>query len=279
MAVDERKVEEFEERYKEVVFNRITELSSVYSKVVDMVQTNGKDIDGLNTDLPNIGITLNNKVGEMNREFKKYELSIFAYKVENYGPLRQNYITSSLVGDAIIEDMIEKTNKAMKALDGYNDVIINSIERKNRHSSRAVEKVGPMRRFFAIIRGLMMGDSKYDIEKYTPEEICAMNSCLEDYRYIDEKLWKYRLKDNLVPSVVNYIKKQGYKKNTICSLMDSDIIPVFEKLNFRNLIPELEEKVQEECDEDDLFSLSEKSKNWNNSMRRTFRSVTNGNGN
>ena len=61
--------------------------------------------------------------------------------------------------------------------------------------------------------------------------------------------------------------------------MDSDIIPVFEKLNFRNLIPELEEKVQEECDEDDLFSLSEKSKNWNNSMRRTFRSVTNGNGN
>lgn len=279
MAVDERKVEEFEEKYKEIVFNRITELSSVYSKVVDMVQTNGKNIDGLNTDLPNIGITLNNKVGEMNREFKKCEISIFAHKVENYGPLRQNYVTSSLVGDALIEDMIGKTGRAMQALDGYNNVIINSMERKNKYSSKAVEKVGPMRRFFAIIRGLIMGDSQYDTEKYTPEEIGAMNSCLEDYRYIDEKLWKYSLKDNLVPSVINYIKKQGYNKNTIFSLMNSDIIPVFKKLNFNDLIPELEDKVEKEFQDDDLFSLSEKSKAWQHNMQRTLKGMTNENTN
>ena len=94
MSVNEQKVEEFENKYKETIFSKIGEAVESQQKTISLTSQNAKNIGQLNVDIPNASISTNNKIVEISQEFKKAGISMFSHKFETY-----DIVSSSLVGE------------------------------------------------------------------------------------------------------------------------------------------------------------------------------------
>ena len=110
MAIDNKQVKEFEDKYKSVLFGKVGEISSKQHELISQIHDLGKYVD-LESDLPNVGITLNNKLVELQHEFQNAGISMYSQKVEDYGLLKLNYVGASFIGDAIISDLINYEEK------------------------------------------------------------------------------------------------------------------------------------------------------------------------
>ena len=64
---------------------------------------------------------------------------------------------------------------------------------------------------------------------------------------IDEKIWDYNLKDNLVQSIVTSIRDQHLSLN-IPELLNEYIEPTLKKLGLEELIPQLQEELSKSQD-------------------------------
>jgi len=247
MAVDNKKVKEFEDKYKEVLFGKIGEISSQQCELISQIHDLGKYVD-LERDLPNLGITLNNKLVELQHDFENAGISIYSQKVENYGPFKLNFVGSSFIGDAIISDLINYANKGTQNLTEY-DKAMKKLTDKKVEKVQALEKTSPFRRFFAKIRNFFVPVKQEDLS-YTQEEIDSVNTHLSDYRETDNQLWKYNLRDNVIYSIVREIREQGYSVKDVPGLLDESVIPDLQKLGLADLIPQLQQTLIEEYKKD-----------------------------
>lgn len=247
MAVDNKEVKEFEEKYKEAIFGKIREISSNQNELISGIQKLGKFID-LESDLHNIGITLNNKLIELQHEFQNAGISIYSHKVEDYGLLKLNFVELSFIGDAIIVDLINYARKGTNNLYDYSKTMKEVTDKKVEKMQR-LEKASPLRRFFAKIRSFFVPVRQEDMT-YTPEEIESINSHLRDYRETDNQLWKYNLRDNIIISIVRKIRDKGYSAYIVPDLLKESVIPDLEKLGLSDLIPQLQQTLIEEYKKD-----------------------------
>ena len=109
--------------------------------------------------------------------------------------------------------------------------------------------MSPVRRLFERIRNFFVPVRQEELE-YTQEETDLVNSHLSDYKETDNQLWKYNLRDNIVPSIVNKVREQGYEAYTVPGLLEECVIPDLEKLGLADLIPQLQQKLIEEYKKD-----------------------------
>ena len=79
------------------------------------------------------------------------------------------------------------------------------------------------------------------------EDIEKAKSYLSEYMGIDEKIWDYNLKDNLVQSIVTSIRDQHLSLN-IPELLNEYIEPTLKKLGLEELIPQLQEELSKSQD-------------------------------
>ena len=247
MAVDNKEVKVFEDKYKKVLFGKIGEISSQQHELISQIHDLGKYVD-LERDLPNIGITLNNKLVELQHEFQSAGISMYSQKVEDYGLLKLNFVGASFVGDAIISDLINYASKGTQNLADYNKTM-KEITDKNVEKVQGLEKASPIRRFFAKIRNFFVPIKQEDLS-YTQEETHSVNTHLSDYRDTDNQLWKYNLRDNVISSIVKKIREQGYDAYTVPGLLEESVIPDLEKLGLTDLIPQLQQALVEEYKKD-----------------------------
>jgi hypothetical protein len=255
MPEDDIKVKEFEEKCKEKLFDRIRKIISEQAKIISNIQIVGEYVGGLERNLPNIGITLNNKLVELQHEFENAGLSIY---FQNNG-----FLGGSFIGTAIIEDLIDLAANGIQNLSDYSKT---ERETKNKKSAkvRELEKASPLRRFFGTIKNFFVPLKIEDI-LYTDEEIDAMNTHLLEYKDTDNKLWNYNLKDNIIPSIVRRIRMQGYADYTVPGLLEESVIPDLQKLGLSDLIPKLQEAIAEEYKKDwteqQIYQISEEDMN------------------
>lgn len=247
MAVDNKEVKEFEDKYKEVLFGKVREISSQQHQLISQIRQLGKYAD-LETDLPNLGTTLNNKLVILQHEFQDAGISMYSQKVEDYGPLKLNFVGSSYVGDAIIYDLINYASKGAQNLADYNKTM-KEVTDKKVEKVQALEKASPVRRFFAKLRNFFIPVKQEDLS-YTQEETNLVNSHLLDYINTDKQLWNYNLRDNAISSIVRKIREQRYYASGVPGLLEESVIPDLEKLGLADLIPQLQQALIEEYKKD-----------------------------
>ena len=95
-------IREYEETYRNVLFGKIQQLISRQTELIINIDKMGRFVD-LESGLPNIGITLHNKINELQNEFKKSGISMYACKNDETG-----FIDTPFLGTAIVYDLIEK---------------------------------------------------------------------------------------------------------------------------------------------------------------------------
>ena len=87
MTVSDEQVKEFEDEYKKTLFSEIDYLVSSQNQLFATIRKNQESI-GIKKDIPNMGITFNNKLIELSHIFQDAGISIYSSKTENYGPLK-----------------------------------------------------------------------------------------------------------------------------------------------------------------------------------------------
>jgi len=242
VAVDNKEVKEFEDKFKEALFGKVGEISSKQHELIAGIQESGKFVD-LESDWPNLGITLNNKLVELQHEFQNAGLSMYSQEFKDYG-----FVGSSFVGDAVIFDLINYASKGTQNLDDYTKTM-KEVTDKKVEKVQGLEKASPIRRFFAKIRSFFVPVKQEDMI-YTPEETESINSQLRDYRDKDNQLWKYNLRDYVIPSIVKKIREQGYHAFNVPGLLEESVIPDLQKLGLADLIPQLQQALIEEYKKD-----------------------------
>lgn len=82
----------------------------------------------------------------------------------------------------------------------------------------------------------------------SPESIDAAKRYISEYEDLDKKLWKYNLRDNIIPALTQLICPKGgliYLARAVPALVDEEIAPVLQQLGLGDLIPQLEDSLVE----------------------------------
>lgn len=156
MAIDDKKIKDFEAEHKKVLFDEIGNFSSNISKTILEIQKTKKYID-LDSDLPNIVIRLNNKLIELQHQFESIGLSMYSRKNEDY-----EMLSTSFVGDAVISDLLNYVIIGTQNLDAYAKTAFD-VTKKKVDTVQALEKVSPFRRFWARIKNFFVPIKQEDM--------------------------------------------------------------------------------------------------------------------
>lgn len=253
MAIDKKKVEEFEKQYKDTIFSKIGDISSKQFDAISQMTTNATNLGQSQVNIPNAIITLNNKLGELSHVFKKAGISMFSKELEDY-----DIVSTSFLGDAIIHDLIDKLVKSSDKLREYSKTIGNVSKQRNERLL-ALQNVSPIRKFFSRIRAFFVPVQPIDLS-LTEEEQATLDNSLQEYKDIDSQIWTYNLEDNIVQALVKEIagsQKIGnfdithqYSASTVPGLLEENIIPDLKKLGLEHLVPKLQEALVEEYKKD-----------------------------
>lgn len=78
--------------------------------------------------------------------------------------------------------------------------------------SNALEPISPIKRFFAKIRNFFFPKNKNTTLNFE-QETTESKKHLSEYREANERLYNYNLKDNLIPSIINYMMNNRIQCN------------------------------------------------------------------
>lgn len=251
-SITEKQIKAYEDREKKELYTALEELISGQTAFIQRAKDVGQYLN-FDTNIPNIGITFNNKLSELSQEFEQAGTSMYAEVNEEY-----DYIDSNMVGDAIIADMMGQLNTALDVLEKY-QVRSSEVSDKKADEVEAITKAGPIKKFFWKVRALFLSDAQIFQELWAkPEEIKEINSYLAKYRELDDKLFNYNLKDNVSESIINYIRSLNCDEELIPMIIDEQVAPTLNKLGLGKIIPEIEKEFQPEKKKSPLTS----NKSW-----------------
>lgn len=132
--------------------------------------------------------------------------------------------------------LYDQVSKAIEAIDKSTQNHHNILEEKNRELGLA--KTNPISNFFAKMRNLFGRNKIKGI--YGEKEISRINSPISEYREIDNDLFNYNLKDNIVESISKGMKRTRWNsKEDMSEFLESVIVPDLKNLGLEDKISEL----------------------------------------
>ncbi len=232
-----------EEKYKKSIYDKVRNVSSQQTEIIVNMQEACKFYLDTENSIPNIGFSLNNKIVELQREFSKAGISIYV-KEDKTGN-----VNSSFVGEAIFSDLIDQLTEGTIELKNCTNFFYEKAKKQN-------NKMNVFRQIkYSLNPDLIKKDFCTDDEK---EQI---KSNLSNYKSFNDKIYNYNLKENIVSSIVKKIRDRGYHAYTVPGLLEEEVIPELEKLGLSNLIPELQNSLVKEYEQDiNVMELSDEDK-------------------
>ena len=240
---ESKKKEEGDVKYD--VINDIRKVSAVFSKEIEKIEK-ALDTLGIQKDLPNIAIILNNKLVELEQQLKKAGLSIFPQEYVD-----GTYAGRSFVGISIIEDLIEYLNIGSQCIEEYYSTMKEIVSREQeRNQNKSLEKSNPIKKFFLRIRKLFKPQIIENVYYFTEDDIDNIIMHLVDYEKASQNIYEYNLNGNVILSLIKAIREQKYKADMVPELVEKEITPDLQKLGLEELVPKLQENLIEEYKQD-----------------------------
>lgn len=100
----------------------------------------------------------------------------------------------------------------------------------------------PIKRFSLIAKSFIALPPELDFS-CTVEDIFELNGYALAYISLDNYIYDSDVKDIIIPSLVDHIKRTNFDKLVISEFLDNNIIPDLEKLGLSHLIPKLQAEV------------------------------------
>lgn len=183
--------------------------------------------------IPVISVTLNNKINEISAFFKAHNISFFAVPMEEY-----EFTGISIIGEAIRDELIEYLFEATNIMNIYIDIVDQVIE-DNKSLIESIRQSKFKKMKFGIVNHFRP-DVIDEMLDYNWEGLKLAETYMNSYVVIDELLFNYDFKKNLINTLMSHFKRnEDYSKDNIIYIVSNYVVPDLIALGLNDLIPDL----------------------------------------
>ena len=221
---------------RESIAEALMKAEKVNSSINEQISSYGFEL--LDEKLPDLGVTLNNKLVEIYQQFKESKVKVFQSQDKN------KKFVIGLVPMLVINSLIER------ALDVYRNgmgLYLQDAEGLQEQKEKNKEKIKEKSFITVLITAIRTVFNEELAKKFyfDEAEVEDLRTKLEDYKKATEDIYNYDFKTDIIDIIAEGLASQNLSLEVIEDILNSDIVDTLEKLGLSDQMPVLRQKINQ----------------------------------
>lgn len=221
---------------RESIAEALMKAEKVNSSINEQISSYGFEL--LDEKLPDLGVTLNNKLVEIYQQFKESKVKVFQSQDKN------KKFVIGLVPMLVINSLIER------ALDVYRNgmgLYLQEAEGLQEQKEKNKEKIKEKSFITVLITAIRTVFNEELAKKFyfDEAEVEDLRTKLEDYKKATEDIYNYDFKTDIIDIIAEGLASQNLSLEVIEDILNSDVVDTLEKLGLSDKMPVLRQKINQ----------------------------------
>ena len=221
---------------RESIAEALMKVEKVNSSINEQISSYGFEL--LDEKLPDLGVTLNNKLVEIYQQFKESKVKVFQSQDKN------KKFVIGLVPMLVINSLIER------AVDAYRNgmgLYLQEAEGLQEQKEKNKEKIKEKSFITVLITAIRTVFNEELAKKFyfDEAEVEDLRTKLEDYKKATEDIYNYDFKTDIIDIIAEGLASQNLSLEVIEDILNSDVVDVLEKLGLSDQMPVLRQKINQ----------------------------------
>ena len=221
---------------RESIAEALMKAEKVNSSINEQISSYGFDL--LDEKLPDLGVTLNNKLVEIYQQFKESKVKVFQSQDKN------KKFVIGLVPMLVINSLIER------AVDAYRNemgLYLQEAEGLQEQKEKNKEKIKEKSFITVLIIAIRTVFNEELAKKFyfDEAEVEDLRTKLEDYKKATEDIYNYDFKTDIIDIIAEGLASQNLSLEVIEDILNSDVVDTLEKLGLSDQMPVLRQKINQ----------------------------------
>ena len=221
---------------RESIAEALMKAEKVNSSINEQISSYGFEL--LDEKLPDLGVTLNNKLVEIYQQFKESKVKVFQSQDKN------KKFVIGLVPMLVINSLIER------ALDVYRNgmgLYLQEAEGLQEQKEKNKEKIKEKSFITVLITAIRTVFNEELAKKFyfDEAEIEDLRTKLEYYKKATEDIYNYDFKTDIIDIIAEGLASQNLSLEVIEDILNSDVVDTLEKLGLSDQMPVLRQKINQ----------------------------------
>lgn len=221
---------------RESIAEALMKAEKVNSSINEQISSYGFEL--LDEKLPDLGVTLNNKLVEIYQQFKESKVKVFQSQDKN------KKFVIGLVPMLVINSLIER------AVDAYRNemgLYLQEAEGLQEQKEKNKEKIKEKSFITVLIIAIRTVFNEELAKKFyfDEAEVEDLRTKLEDYKKATEDIYNYDFKTDIIDIIAEGLTSQNLSLEVIEDILNSDVVDVLEKLGLSDQMPVLRQKINQ----------------------------------
>jgi hypothetical protein len=223
-------------KLRESIAEALMKAEKVNSSINEQISSYGFEL--LDEKLPDLGVTLNNKLVEIYQQFKESKVKVFQSQDKN------KKFVIGLVPMLVINSLIER------ALDVYRNgmgLYLQDAEGLQEQKEKNKEKIKEKSFITVLITAIRTVFNEELAKKFyfDEAEVEDLRTKLEDYKKATEDIYNYDFKTDIIDIIAEGLASQNLSLEVIEDILNSDVVDTLEKLGLSDQMPVLRQKINQ----------------------------------
>ena len=221
---------------RESIAEALMKAEKVNSSINEQISSYGFEL--LDEKLPDLGVTLNNKLVEIYQQFKESKVKVFQSQDKN------KKFVIGLVPMLVINSLIER------AVDAYRNgmgLYLQEAEGLQEQKEKNKEKIKKKSFITVLITAIRTVFNEELAKKFyfDEAEVEDLRTKLEDYKKATEDIYNYDFKTDIIDIIAEGLASQNLSLEVIEDILNSDVVDTLEKLGLSDQMPVLRQKINQ----------------------------------
>ena len=221
---------------RESIAEALMKAEKVNSSINEQISSYGFEL--LDEKLPDLGVTLNNKLVEIYQQFKESKVKVFQSQDKN------KKFVIGLVPMLVINSLIER------AVDAYRNemgLYLQDAEGLQEQKEKNKEKIKEKSFITVLIIAIRTVFNEELAKKFyfDEAEVEDLRTKLEDYKKATEDIYNYDFKTDIIDIIAEGLASQNLSLEVIEDILNSDVVDTLEKLGLSDQMPVLRQKINQ----------------------------------
>lgn len=221
---------------RESIAEALMKAEKVNSSINEQISSYGFEL--LDEKLPDLGVTLNNKLVEIYQQFKESKVKVFQSQDKN------KKFVIGLVPMLVINSLIER------AVDAYRNemgLYLQEAEGLQEQKEKNKEKIEEKSFITVLIIAIRTVFNEELAKKFyfDEAEVEDLRTKLEDYKKATEDIYNYDFKTDIIDIIAEGLASQNLSLEVIEDILNSDVVDTLEKLGLSDQMPVLRQKINQ----------------------------------
>lgn len=221
---------------RESIAEALMKAEKVNSSINEQISSYGFEL--LDEKLPDLGVTLNNKLVEIYQQFKESKVKVFQSQDKN------KKFVIGLVPMLVINSLIER------AVDAYRNemgLYLQEAEGLQEQKEKNKEKIKEKSFITVLITAIRTVFNEELAKKFyfDEAEVEDLRTKLEDYKKATEDIYNYDFKTDIIDIIAEGLASQNLSLEVIEDILNTDVVDTLEKLGLSDQMPVLRQKINQ----------------------------------